>query len=651
MNKHLLFLTLLSLFSINLLHAQILINEVDADTPSTDQEEFLELFTSSPNMSLDGYVVVLYNGSNDASYDAIDLDGYTSDNNGIFVIGTTGVSPSPDLLFSSATNAIQNGADAIAIYSGDATDFPYGTPVSNTNLIDALVYDTNDGDDTGLLTGLGQTIQYNENENGNKDYESLQRQPDGTFTAATPTTGLLNDGSGETSTKITISTDFNEYMEGSTINVTFTASESVTADLTINFTLEKENFTSSDYTGTLSATISSGNTSASTSIKLIDDSENEDIETAVIAFVNLDSNYEAYNDNYSITINDNDFTTSNYGTPLNPTYGNVQSTAPEGYYSSLNGLHGNVLKTAISALISTNAHAQTYGDVWDILKEADENPENNNQVWLIYTEQGRSKSLQQSSGSGIGKWNREHIYAQSRGGFSDGTSTTADGKDIYMRSSSDDLDHAHGDAFHLRAADAIENSSRSNEDYGEDADEYNGPEGNNGSWKGDVARSLFYMALRYDDLDLTTGNPDNSTVGVIGDLTYLLTWDKEDEPDDFEMHRNNIIYTWQNNRNPFIDLPDLVDYVYGDKQDQTYNLSTSVTNIDYSKTSIYPNPASIQINLINLISGDKIDIYSITGDIVSSYSFNNNPINISSLKDGFYFIKVNSQFYGKFLKK
>ncbi len=91
-----------------------------------------------------------------------------------------------------------------------------------------------------------------------------------------------------------------------------------------------------------------------------------------------------------------------------------------------------------------------------------------------------------------------------------------------------------------------------------------------------VARSLFYMALRYNDLSLVEGNPDNTTVGSLGDLSYLLTWNKDDVPDDYEMHRNNVIYTWQHNRNPFIDLPNLADYVYGAKQDQVFDLSTDI---------------------------------------------------------------------------
>ena len=63
----------------------------------------------------------------------------------------------------------------------------------------------------------------------------------------------------------------------------------------------------------------------------------------------------------------------------------------------------------------------------------------------------------------------------------------------------------------------------------------------------------------------------------------LLSWHELDPADDFEMNRNNIIYSWQMNRNPFIDLPDLVDYVYGPLQNTPYQLPLS--NTDVSLTS------------------------------------------------------------------
>ncbi|MFV2073009.1 MAG: lamin tail domain-containing protein, partial [Thermoanaerobaculales bacterium] len=158
----------------------LLINETDADTPGTDTLEFVELYDGGVGSSLlDGFVVVFYNGSDDASYNsAFDLDGYTTDASGYFVLGNAGVSPTPDIIFPS--NGLQNGADAVAVYQGDAADFPNDTPVTTSGLIDAIVYDTNDGDDAGLLVLLnaGQP-QVNEDGAGDKDNHSNQRCPNG----------------------------------------------------------------------------------------------------------------------------------------------------------------------------------------------------------------------------------------------------------------------------------------------------------------------------------------------------------------------------------------------------------------------------------------------------------------------------------------
>ncbi|MEZ4858441.1 MAG: T9SS type A sorting domain-containing protein [Flavobacteriaceae bacterium] len=165
--------------------AQLFINEVDADQTSTDTTEFLELKSDVPNFALDGYVVVLYNGSNDLSYNAIDLAGFTTDANGYFIIGSD-ATPGVDIALG-PDNTIQNGADAIAIYTGTAADFPMDTPVTSVNLVDAIVYGTSDDDDLELLAGLGETVQYDENLNGLKDTESLQLNTDGSFCTTLPT--------------------------------------------------------------------------------------------------------------------------------------------------------------------------------------------------------------------------------------------------------------------------------------------------------------------------------------------------------------------------------------------------------------------------------------------------------------------------------
>ncbi len=178
--------------------ADILINEIDSDTVGTDMLEFIELF-GDPDMALDGYVVVLFNGSTDASYNAFDLDGYTLNGEGFFLIGNIDVVPTPDIIIPS--NGIQNGADAVALYIGGEEDFPFGTPVTTENLVDAVVYDTDDPDDPGLLVLLlPDEPQLNENMFGNKDFHSLLRCGGGPretsdWTAGDPTPGAPNDPS------------------------------------------------------------------------------------------------------------------------------------------------------------------------------------------------------------------------------------------------------------------------------------------------------------------------------------------------------------------------------------------------------------------------------------------------------------------------
>ncbi|HYJ87102.1 MAG TPA: DNA/RNA non-specific endonuclease, partial [Pyrinomonadaceae bacterium] len=172
----------------------VIINEIDSDTPGTDAAEFIELYDGGDgNTPLDGLVVVLFNGSNDLSYNAFDLDGKTTDANGYFVLGNAAVA-GVDLVFS----GLQNGQDAVALYVGSATDFPTGTAVSTVNLQDAIVYDNGQGDDAGLLVLLNaDEPQVNEGGENN----SIGRCPNGaggarntsTYSQAAPSPGVSNN--------------------------------------------------------------------------------------------------------------------------------------------------------------------------------------------------------------------------------------------------------------------------------------------------------------------------------------------------------------------------------------------------------------------------------------------------------------------------
>ena len=156
-------------------------------------------------------------------------------------------------------------------------------------------------------------------------------------------------------------------------------------------------------------------------------------------------------------------------------------------------------------------------------------------------------------------WNREHVWAKSHGDF--GTAT-GPGTDLH----------------HLRAEDVTVNSTRGNKDFdngGSAVDQCSGCLTDSDSFqprdavKGDVARMILYMAVRYEGDDgFADLEPNdctcNNTNPNIGKLSVLLAWNAQDPPDATEMHRNEVIYTqFQHNRNPFIDHPEWAASIYG----------------------------------------------------------------------------------------
>jgi hypothetical protein len=638
------FFLLLFIFS-QIAPAQVVINELDSDTPSTDDKEFIELKSTVPNFSLDGYVLVFFNGNATSttankSYYTIDLDGLTTDVNGIILIGNSLVSPAPDKIF--PDNIIQNGPDGIGLYLGNSSDFPDDTIATKINLIDALMYDTKDADATALMNLLGVTVQYDEGQNNLQMTQSVQRKNDGSYETKAPTPGANNDGSGIIFNGITINVNTTDKNEGDNFAITFTTQTNVSRDLTFIFSLNNGSFTPADFTGNTTVFIPSGSNTFTTNIALTDDIFDEGDEILKIKFGTISSQFKRLNNNIEIRVIDNDFTVSPFGTPLNPTYGIVANTAPAGYYASLEGLSGAALKQSLQNIIANPevVHAHNYGDVIDILKTADQNPKNSNEVWLMYVEQSRSKLEFQESGINTGKWNREHIYPQSRGGFTDGTESISDGKNVWLPTNADDVFAGHADAHHLRAEDGAENSIRNNNNYGLTG--YNGPSGTMNSWKGDVARSVFYMAVRYNALSVVNGDIPVTTVGKLGDLASLLTWNTLDPSDDFEMNRNNYIYTWQINRNPFIDYPELANYIWGTKVGQVWHFNLSKNDFGDLKVNLYPNPAHKSIAISGLNEMATIEIFNTIGAKMLEQKFiGETQLNID-FPAGIYFAKINS---------
>lgn len=638
--------------------SQVVINEVDADNPGSDTKEFVELKSINPNFSLNGYVLVFFNGTSTGltatSYMTIDLDGYATDINGIIHFGNLDVTPSPAGLISS--NSIQNGPDGIGLYLGNASDFPLDTVATSVNLIDGFAYTGSSTLATAIMTVFNITACTLDVQASNSISKSIQRKVDGTYELKVPTPGVNNDGFGIVINYVTTTLNSTALTEGQSLLITVSTTNPVqNSPLVLNVDLSNQNFTTSDYSGNATITIPVGATSSASNYSILNDGINDGDKELKVTLGGFSSNYSLYNNNIILRVDDVNFITANYGTPLNPTYGNIISLAPNGYYDSLEGLSGNALKLALQNIIANPAvvHAHNYGDITDILKVADQNPLNSNKVWLMYVEQSRAKIDFQETSSNIGKWNREHIYAQSRGGFADATSSWADGINIWLPTNANDIAAGHADAHHIRAEDGAENSTRSNRNYGVD---YNGPAGNAGSWRGDVARSLFYMAVRYNGLSVINGNPIDSptTSGTIGDLASLLQWNSSDPRDDFEMNRNNYIYTWQVNRNPFIDYPSLANYIFGANYGQPWSAILSNSNAQVIKTNVvvYPNPAKDTLHVEGIMPEATVQLFSVFGvkmvDIIAAAD--NAVLDVSSLMSGIYILKVQQQ-SGNFEKK
>ncbi len=237
--------------------------------------------------------------------------------------------------------------------------------------------------------------------------------------------------------------------------------------------------------------------------------------------------------------------------------------AIEGHYPQVEGLSGVPLRARLHELIKQNTRL-TYNQVLAYLSTTDEDPKHPGNILTSYTDQ----SIKRNSNSG---WNREHIWAKVRG---------------FPRT---DMP-AFTDLHHIKPCEIDVNSTRSSMDFGE-VEEGSSMPGFFGvkynakskvfepadRLKGDVARVMFYMDIRYEgdqakesDLRLVETLPSGLRNGVdklgngyFANISTLIRWHKQDPVDDFERIRQEKVHKIQGNRNPFIDNPEWVEKVYG----------------------------------------------------------------------------------------
>lgn len=217
----------------------------------------------------------------------------------------------------------------------------------------------------------------------------------------------------------------------------------------------------------------------------------------------------------------------------------------EGYYALLNDVEMALWYETLQEMIQSYTYV-SYGDARDILQDSDEDPNNQDNVLLIYNRD----SVLSTWDAGV-TWNREHVWPRSK--LPNSTSEA----DLHL----------------LRASDPVLNSTRGNLSFVDGSGEariigsgwFPGEED-----RGDVARIVFYVIMMWE-----------TNINLIGDLDTFLKWHKEDPVDDFERQRNQVIYAYQRNRNPFIDYPELVSIFYPTTpQNITFEFNT-IPSISY----------------------------------------------------------------------
>ncbi|MDO6638516.1 endonuclease [Shewanella sp. 5_MG-2023] len=271
------------------------------------------------------------------------------------------------------------------------------------------------------------------------------------------------------------------------------------------------------------------------------------------------------------------------------------------------------MKDAISITIANGHQQLSYKEVWTALTYSDEDPANRSNVIELYTGNSISKQNNSQGANAADEWNREHVWAKSHGFPSESQL-------------------GYTDAHHLRPTNVKVNSTRSNYDFaecGDTATEIADAPGNfvdssgrcfepRDEVKGDVARMIMYMDTRYQGNDsnmpdliavdrMTTSDEVSNNEPLHGKLCTLYAWHHQDPVDDADVQRNDAIYTYQGNRNPYIDYPEWVQAVYGEQCDDPLQPELDVDVIITAPESVNEGEAFI-IDASETVVKDEVEL-------------------------------------------
>jgi endonuclease I len=343
-----------------------------------------------------------------------------------------------------------------------------------------------------------------------------------------------------------------------------------------------------------------------------------------------------------------------------------QRLPPADYYSTANGLEKAALKTALFNIISSGTVERSYGQLWTDFQKTDK--KENGNVWDMYSNCNFTFGSNQCGNysAECACYNREHSFPKSWFG----------GEVMPM----------YTDLFHLYPTDGWVNNKRGNFPFGQvgtatytsqagaklGANNFGSYSGTvfepQNEYKGDFARTVFYMVTRYQNLLASWNNNNVEARPVLDGTTFpaldiwqlelLYMWHEQDPVSEKEINRNDSVYVIQHNRNPYIDHPEWVFAIWQDY----LNGSSSITITEQTDNgiSLYPNPVSTTLFISATQKsplGDLgvVEIYDISGKLQLSTTLHNlaqfstKTIDVSQLNSGTYFIKINDNFI-KFVK-
>ena len=315
----------------------------------------------------------------------------------------------------------------------------------------------------------------------------------------------------------------------------------------------------------------------------------------------------------------------------------------EGYYNTAIGKSEAGLKTALHNIIKGHTNVG-YDKLWDVYKESDITSDG--KVWDMYStctwKPGEKKCGNQSKLCDC--YNREHSIPSSW--FSDKSPMNSDAFHIYPTDGRVNNFRGNMPFSECDGGKQIDNDSRSLGRIGsstfpgysgkvfEPVDEY----------KGDFARTYFYFVTRYEDQMTNIGgesfNKTKYPALSSWSVNLFLKWHRQDPVSDKERNRNNAVEKFQKNRNPFIDYPELTEYIWGDKKGTVWSLSSGLDEINI-EIEIIQNPVRDEIRIQT--REPKLDyfIFSLSGQQIKSGRLDaSKTISVPELGNGLYLLKL-----------